>query len=70
MKPCLVRFAEVITILLVISLGAVSGGILTKIMMPEEARITMVAGFSPETFESLPADSLARSYLNITEVRP
>lgn len=70
LQPFLVRFAEVVTILLVISIGLASGGMLTSRLVSKQAGTTVMAGLSLESLEPLPTDSLAHAYLNVTEVRP
>ena len=70
LQPFLVRFAEVVTILLVISIGLASGGMLTSRLVSKQAGTTVMAGLSLESLEPLPTDSLAHAYLSVTGVRP
>lgn len=69
MQPFLVRFAEVMAILLVVSIGIASGGMLTNLLASKQAGTSVMAGLSLESFEPLPTDSLAHAYLSVTEVQ-
>jgi len=70
LQPFLVRFAEAVVILLVVSIGFASGGMLTNRLVSKQAGTSVMAGLSLESLQPLPTDSLAHAYLSVTEVRP
>lgn len=68
--PFWVRFTETCAITVAITLGAMSGGILVHTMAPHTKESAVVAGLSLEVFDALPSNSLAKTYLAMTEERP
>jgi anti-sigma factor RsiW len=65
--PFFVRFAEVTSVVLAITVGIMSGSILTNALALHHRGEAVVASLSLETFEALPPDSLGRAYISMTE---
>jgi len=70
LRPFLVRFAETCAVTLAIALGVMSGSVLVTGMIPHQQGSAVIAGLSVESFDILPHDSLAKTYLALTEERP
>ena len=70
LQPFLVRFAEGVVILLVISIGLASGGMLSDAIAPKQAGTAVMAGLTLDSLKPLPTGSLAHAYLRVTEVQP
>jgi anti-sigma factor RsiW len=66
LTPFFVRFAEVAAVLATITLGIMSGSILTNALALHHRGEIVVAPLLLETFEVLPPDSLAAAYMTIT----
>ena len=69
LRPFLVRFAETCVVVLAITLGVMSGSVLVHTMAPHQKETAVVAGLPLEAFDALPNNSLARTYLAMTEER-
>jgi hypothetical protein len=67
--PVFIRFAEAGVLILAITAGVMSGGMLINGFAPHNKGDQVIASLSMETFEALPPDSLGRAYLAMTEVR-
>jgi anti-sigma factor RsiW len=67
--PVVTRFAEAAAIIVAITAGIMSGGLLINVFAPHHRGEQVVASLSLETFEALPPDSLGRAYLAMTEER-
>lgn len=66
--PIPVRLAEAVMVLALVAAGIMSGTLLVKGLMPEQAR-DAVASLHLDLFESAPPGTLAGAYLAMTEVR-
>jgi anti-sigma factor RsiW len=66
--PALTTFAEAAAILLAITAGALSGGVLLDSAAKHRGG-AVVSALSLESFEALPPDSLGRAYLAMAEER-
>lgn len=66
--PVLARFAEALTIIMVITFGILSGSLLIKGNQPDKAK-DVIASLSLDVFDSAPPGSLGGVYLALTEVR-
>ncbi|MDO9289611.1 MAG: zf-HC2 domain-containing protein [Thermodesulfovibrionales bacterium] len=66
--PLIIRFAEVVALLVIIFSGIISGGFLAGRLMPEKLS-SVASSFSLDIFDSAPPDSLGGVYLAMTEVR-
>ena len=64
--PVLVRFAEVVIILLMMTVGVLSGGFLAGGVQGQRMA-NVASSFSLEVFEAAPPDSLGGVYLAMTE---
>jgi anti-sigma factor RsiW len=67
--PVFTRFAEVGALMLAITAGIMSGGLLINAFAPQHRGGQVISSLSLETFEALPPDSLGRAYLAMTEER-
>jgi anti-sigma factor RsiW len=66
--PLLKKFAGVIVVLVMISMGIISGGILGRSFSLQKAG-NLVSSFSLDIFNATPPDSLGGVYLAMTEER-
>jgi anti-sigma factor RsiW len=66
--PIPVRLAEAVMVLVVIAAGIMSGTLLIKGIMPEQAGDVAVS-LHLDVFDSAPPDSLSGAYFAMTEVR-
>lgn len=67
--PVVTRFAEAAAVIVAITAGIMSGGLLINAFAPHHRGEQVIASFSLETLEALPPDSLGRAYLAMTEER-
>ncbi len=67
--PVFTRFAEAAAVIVAITAGIMSGGLLINAFAPHHRGEQVIASLSLETFEALPPDSLGRAYLAMTEER-
>jgi anti-sigma factor RsiW len=67
--PFFTGFAETVAVLLAITAGVMSGGLLINNLVPHHKGEQIVSSLSLESFEELPPDSLGRAYLVMTEER-
>jgi anti-sigma factor RsiW len=67
--PVFISFAEAVAIVMAITAGIISGGMLINVVTPHHRGAQVVASLSLESFEELPPDSLGRAYLAMTEER-
>ena len=67
--PVFIRFAEVVVLVLAITAGIMSGGLLISAFTPQHKGAQLISSLSLDTFEALPPDSLGRAYLAMTEER-
>ena len=68
LMPAFVRFAEAVTIIVVIVFGILSGSLVIKGYPTDKTR-DVTASFSLDVFDSAPSGSLGGVYLAMTEVR-
>jgi anti-sigma factor RsiW len=68
--PFFTRFAETVVVLLAITAGVMSGGLLINTLVPLHKGEQIVSALSLEAFGELPPGSLGRAYLAMTEERP
>lgn len=69
LMPVFTRFAEAVAVVLAITAGGITGGMLMNTLVPHHKGEQIVASLSLEAFEALPPDSLGRVYLAMTEER-
>ncbi|GFO53589.1 hypothetical protein GMSM_05960 [Geomonas sp. Red276] len=67
--PVLTRFAGVAVILLAITGGVISGGVLFNPVSAHRKGVTVASALSLESLDVLPPDSLGRAYLTVAEER-
>jgi anti-sigma factor RsiW len=67
--PVFTRFAEAAAVIVAVTAGIMSGGLLINAFATHHRGEQVVASLSLETFEALPPDSLGRAYLAMTEER-
>lgn len=67
--PFFTGFAETVAVLLAITAGVMSGGLLINNLVQHHKGEQIVLSLSLESFEELPPDSLGRAYLVMTEER-
>lgn len=65
--PVFTRFAEAAAVIVAITAGIMTGGLLINGFIPHHRGEQVAASFPLETFEALPPDSLGKAYLAVTE---
>ncbi|MBI5635291.1 MAG: zf-HC2 domain-containing protein [Nitrospirae bacterium] len=68
LTPLFARFAGAIVLLMIISIGMISGGFLSGSLM-QTKMVSMTSALSLDLFDPMPPDSLGGAYFAMTEVK-